>query len=609
MLVLSWVLIMGHLFLLPGALVLLASPRRWQVSASGALAIPLSLGIAFYLTLALVASGQFTRPVLHWLILGEAIATTLLWWLARRRGTAPLSGISPWLVLAAFGAFAPALWSAVTHVFEQGDAVLSWNRWALGWAAGDLPRFTMSYPQLVPVTWANLYVALGLPAENLARALMPALAALATLLFAALAMHRRSLALALATVLTVLLSWRLLGLWLDEGYAETAVLFFATATLYPLLAMSTNCTREQCWWAVLTSLFLATATAHTKQGGLLVFLTHPLLVWLWLRDCPGWNQRAFRQYLGLTLLTGLVLVAPWYGFKHWQALSGQERDIAAYLIAPGGWHGQQTLVERVSVGFDRLGTAMGGATALVLAGALALAAFTRRYRVLLGVLLVPYVLVWAVTFNYDTRNLAAIVPLIALTAGHGLALLASRLVLGLRTPRWLATAVTPRVAAHRRLRYGLLTVGLLALGGLAINADQLGSWQARQMPKRGVPWANAVALDLYERGLLDTRYLSNYRWLEALPPVNRTFDRYYERQDYQRFSAPAAIFDDVQTLTSFLAADAQAPKRLLLFADVAPYLLPSTLITDLRTAAGRGEYSILAEGDRWLLLTVEPPAP
>jgi len=37
-------------------------------------------------------------------------------------------------------------------IFREWDAVVSWNRWALDWAANSLPHTTAEYPQLLPAT-------------------------------------------------------------------------------------------------------------------------------------------------------------------------------------------------------------------------------------------------------------------------------------------------------------------------------------------------------------------------------------------------------------------------------------------------------------------------
>ena len=76
-----------------------------------------------------------------------------------------MSPFSPWLrraMLAAavlvIAAFALAGAAETGQIFQQWDAVLSWNRWAVTWAADELPRTTSYYPQLLPANISLSYV-------------------------------------------------------------------------------------------------------------------------------------------------------------------------------------------------------------------------------------------------------------------------------------------------------------------------------------------------------------------------------------------------------------------------------------------------------------------
>ena len=48
--------------------------------------------------------------------------------------------------------FALASLAQFGQIFQQWDAVISWNRWAIDWSANRLPTFTSLYPQLLPRT-------------------------------------------------------------------------------------------------------------------------------------------------------------------------------------------------------------------------------------------------------------------------------------------------------------------------------------------------------------------------------------------------------------------------------------------------------------------------
>jgi hypothetical protein len=49
----------------------------------------------------------------------------------------------------------------VPNTFEGGDVSYSWNRWALQWAQGKFPIYSLGYPQFVPTIWAVTYIFTG----------------------------------------------------------------------------------------------------------------------------------------------------------------------------------------------------------------------------------------------------------------------------------------------------------------------------------------------------------------------------------------------------------------------------------------------------------------
>ena len=54
--------------------------------------------------------------------------------------------------------FALAGLAQIGQIFQQWDAVVSWNRWAIDWAANRLPAGTSLYPQLLPANVSLTYV-------------------------------------------------------------------------------------------------------------------------------------------------------------------------------------------------------------------------------------------------------------------------------------------------------------------------------------------------------------------------------------------------------------------------------------------------------------------
>jgi hypothetical protein len=64
-------------------------------------------------------------------------------------------------------------------VFSSWDAVVSWNQWAIAWAASQVPMYTRFYPQLIPANWSITYVLLGTTEiQFFAKSIMPLFALL-----------------------------------------------------------------------------------------------------------------------------------------------------------------------------------------------------------------------------------------------------------------------------------------------------------------------------------------------------------------------------------------------------------------------------------------------
>jgi len=603
-------LVYAHIFFLPGALVLYAMREREPAFAPLLLAIPLSVAINFYLIVLLVATGTLGQPLLL-----SIIAVELCLVLVLARGLRPVGAdagaayLQLLFLAAATAVFAPSLAAAFGQVFQQNDAVLSWNRWAASWSAGQFPTFTMTYPQLVPVTWATVYTALGEPLEFFARGLGPVFAVLSAVFIMSLGVIRARPAFAVAAAVNIYLTFLFLGPWLDDGYAETATMFMSIAALYPLLLLTPESGDAVVRRAALLSLFLATAVAHTKQAGVYLLVCHPLAFWLVLRELGLWRRNIFTGYLVWFALASSALVLPWYGLKQWQIAQGSERDIASYLVGAGGLHGDMSIYQRLAKGLALLWATLGSLGSWLIIIGLAAAALLNVNRWLIVVVICPFILQWAISFNYDTRNLALIIPALSIASVQGYAAVLRYLFAHVEVSRWRARRrlFQPWRPTARPALYATLAVMVFSALALAPSRATLRDIQLSQMKDRGFAGANAVACELSDRGLLAERFLTNDRWLEALPCVSGRFDPFYRHTDYHHFSEPAAIFADLNHLEAYLRTRRGDLKQILLVRDATPYAISDSLFAELAEAAAGGHYRMLAAGADYLL--VEPVQP
>jgi hypothetical protein len=454
------------------------------------------------------------------------------------------AAISRGLVAAAvllIAVFALAGIAQAGKIFEQWDAVVSWNRWAVDWAANRLPYATSMYPQLLPTNISVSYVFLqSSQIWIFAKAFqfLFCLMLLIAMLDAARVEGRFGYVLGVPityALLVALLRYRMLS----SGYVDVPLAFFGWVSVYSLsLARNAGDAIGRRKFLFIGAL-LAFGAAATKQNGLYIAAMYPLLAWrLVLRgEGPGSLRRHLPLLAGLCLILGLT-ISPWYLYKFFDFQAGGDRNNTALLLTD--FHQQRDLLERLFYAGSTIVEAVtpwGAALALI---ALAVSLRDPIQRWLLGTLVAPLGLVWAFAFSYDLRNLAVIVPFVGAAAGAGLmqiAAWASKLgaswapaqgdIMRRQSPPPIrpdipgARPLAPSAAPSATLRVGHcigLMLLLLFAVSLCISDERLLLWQQQQQRMVGVPDLNrelyAYAAD-DPQALIATDYQA-MRWLPEL---------------------------------------------------------------------------------------------
>jgi hypothetical protein len=462
--------------------------------------------------------------------------------------------------------------SEIGQIFQQWDAVVSWNRWAIEWAANRPPQMTSYYPQLLPTNMSLSYVLMQTNEVWVFAKAMQFLFCL-MLLLAMLDVARRpeNFGLVPGVVITYALLLALVRYrMLNSGYADVPLAFFAWMPIYALLrAEHAGNDMQRLKWVVMGALFAAGA-ALTKQLGLYMAAVYPLLAWAWLpRRCrvassaakshqiaaiSGGSRRtrphpnaAFR-ILSLYLLIAL-LVAPWYVYKVADFQSGRDVDNTPILLRDS--HEGRDLQARLAHAGSLLADAMtlpGGALLLI---ALAASLCDRRARWLLGLFIPPLGLLWAAAFSYDLRNLAMLAPFVGAAAGIGLVR-----IIGWaerekgRRGEWekgrTGAVVFPSLTPHRASLRVWHATGFAALVLIAsllrIRDESLLSLQRHQLRQVGIPGLNDRLYEFShspsDRSMIATDYLA-LRWLPDIGPRSvacasddlATFRKSFDRAD------------------------------------------------------------------------------
>ena len=553
------VLAIMQIVFLPGYLLTRVLRLRGGTLTTLVLAFALSLVANHVLIVGLVVLGIY-RPALIYAIF--ATETVSLLWIQRRSlqtsaidagwfrfsdflGTLPRSPLKRMFLAAAtvvIAGFALAGMAQFGQIFQQWDAVVSWNRWATDWAANRLPDNTSLYPQLLPTNVSLTYVFMQTSDVWIfakAFQFLFCLMLLLAMLDAARVTGNFGFVPGLLItywLLVAVLRFRMIG----SGYADMPLAFFSFATVYTLLLAKRAGTIAMRPRYVMVGAVLAAGAALAKQTGLYIATVYPLLAWLLvlrsgntttvlitLRRDGSSSRRSVMSTVGSLLRVALligILVAPWYLYKFAEFHAVRDSNNTAQLVHDS--HEGRSLPQRMLHGASMVVETTTPAGAMLLLLAIGGGLRDPPQRWLVGLVVVPVGLIWAAGFSYDLRNLALILPFAGTAAGMGL----WRAVewLDNRLPRSdaagpVSAGCTER-SSGRVVRVGYVA-GLLALAVvvacLGVSDKALRECQERQQRLVGIPELNRPLYDYFEshRGLapIATDYQA-LAWLPELGP-------------------------------------------------------------------------------------------
>jgi len=300
-------------------------------------------------------------------------------------------------------------------VFDAWDAVVSWNRWALTWASGQIPSDNRLYPQLIPINWSLTYVLIGnTTIQAFAKGIMPLFAVFILLSLFDLGMETKSIGFFIGGILAQLLIKKFLVSEITNGYVDVAVAFFGFLAIHALImAGKTMNTSRSDQYLLLGVVFAAGATV-TKQPGIYIFALYPILSYInVLRHNNSGLKKNLKKYLAPFLFVSLIPIS-WYVFKQFHSIRNIETfNIPDYFDITANAYGNISISEQIVTAISQFDKYL-ILFVIIVAGFLLLKPF---YRALTILIVLPYPIIWAWVAGYDTRNLAVFIPILALTAG------------------------------------------------------------------------------------------------------------------------------------------------------------------------------------------------
>jgi hypothetical protein len=326
-------------------------------------------------------------------------------------------------------------------VFNVWDDIVSWNRWAVSWYKGRIPGHTMNYPQLLPTNWAMIYTFTG--NENLqgfAKIIMPLFPLSILLAMVDLALRTRRFGYMMAVSTTGFYLLYLMGyVTLTSGYADLPVAFMAFVPVYLLLLFQYEDSIATIKRNLIVGTICCAGAGLTKQAGVFMVAIYPLLTYLLvLRNRDVLDKKACVRLIMGMYCTLLVMVTPWYIFTQLRILRGG--DVSEIFLVKSTIHGGRNLIGRLLTAFTRLRDGFGNFPQLqsVLAkhvvnknllsslgmvlvfSPVVMGSFSRIWKLLLFLVVIPYFLIWALCFSYDLRNFSLAIPFIGAASGIGL---------------------------------------------------------------------------------------------------------------------------------------------------------------------------------------------
>jgi hypothetical protein len=403
-------------------------------------------------------------------------------------------------------------------VFEHWDPVVGWNRFALDWADNQLPGHTWRYPQLIPANWSISYVLLqNTDVQCFAKALMPLFSLGVLLLFLDLGLRiqkKKSFFLLGLILFGIFLAYMYNPSFIVSGYVDIAVSFFAFLAFHALRRFPEENNRgnfRQVWWAVV----FASAAAVTKQSGL--FFLAVVLVWAFIRIFK--NRKAFspKKTVGiilLVLLTVSIVSVSWYVLKEIHIQRG--KDQSGIELVQMAHHGAGYM-QRFTGAVTKLATHRHPKLKfLFYAGILVmlLGVFHKKSRRVTLIIVIPYTMIWGFFFSYDSRNLAPVIPFMAIAAAGGIVFL-KKLFPGEKKMPVFTVPVIPVII--------LVLLGLAVMNFTLLEKDTIIRQQIHKKMEMGDAELNALLYSFHKKQGITGKIATNYLYLKYLPGLEQFF--------------------------------------------------------------------------------------
>lgn len=310
----------------------------------------------------------------------------------------------------------------IGKIFHGWDAVFSWNRWAIDFFNNKIPVSTYHYPLLIPANWSVSYVLCGYPLQFISKAMMPLFLIFQVYAFIVIGIKRNSFTFIYATFFLFLgfnrLNW-------TEGFVDVPVAFFSILVFIILILISKDDEKEDKTKYILLSALIACGSAVTKQAGIFVVLTFPLMLVLLTKDKFTWSTQKIIKFTLLFFLLILIIIVPYYVYADMAIKKGIAASEVPY-VTKEIYNGASWLERVINAGKMFSGIFRSRVLLFICIFPFLISFTNKTFRSLNLLIVLPFLVIWTLFFSYDLRNSALVIPYFCLAIGAGINIILNR---------------------------------------------------------------------------------------------------------------------------------------------------------------------------------------
>lgn len=305
---------------------------------------------------------------------------------------------------------------AVGSVFEAWDAVVSWNRWAGIISENIIPQDNGYYPLLIPANISMSYIITDSSLQFLPRIIIGFFFLSMIVTQVIIGFQKKHGGWFFSSVLMILV---LRNLNWTDAYVDVPVAFFCWgAVLFILYAADSKNDREKYRLYLIGAIFVMAASV-TKQGGLVLLVFYPIVVFIVSRKEKLFSGKKLIISILIYLSLMFIIVGSFY--LHAQSLMnvGEAASNVDYLV--NDIHAGRNYIERIVNGIYLVGRVF-IATPLFFISCIFvfIAILKSTYRNIFLFLFLPSFILWLLFFSYDIRNASLSLVIFSMLTGFGL---------------------------------------------------------------------------------------------------------------------------------------------------------------------------------------------